>query len=83
MIATPNARIEKSVNELISTSPEKPGRLNVVCGQARELMRQADAAMVTSGTATLETALIGSCFWAQSRYGDLEAPAAGSASPSN
>jgi lipid-A-disaccharide synthase len=47
------------VNEQIEQSAEKPSRLAVVCGQARELMRQADAAMVTSGTATLETALIG------------------------
>ncbi|MDZ8118338.1 lipid-A-disaccharide synthase [Pontiella agarivorans] len=59
MIATPNERIEKRVNEHIFQSLEKPARLNVVCGNAREVMRQADAAMVTSGTATLETALIG------------------------
>jgi lipid-A-disaccharide synthase len=59
MIASPNERIEMLVNEQIEQSAEKPSRLAVVCGQARELMRQADAAMVTSGTATLETALIG------------------------
>ena len=59
MIATPNGRIEKMVNEQITQRPEKPARLDVVCGNARELMRQAEAAMVTSGTATLETALIG------------------------
>ena len=59
MIATPNGRIEKIVNEQISRCPEKPERLDVVCGHARELMRQAEAAIVTSGTATLETALIG------------------------
>jgi len=38
---------------------EKPTRLDVVCGGAKEVMRQAEAAIVTSGTATLETALIG------------------------
>lgn len=59
MIATPNERIERLVKETVSLSQEKPSRLDVVCGQAREVMRQADAAMVTSGTATLETALIG------------------------
>jgi lipid-A-disaccharide synthase len=59
MIATPNSRIEKLVNEKIFQGLEKPSRLNVVCGEAREVMRQAKAAMVTSGTATLETALIG------------------------
>ena len=59
MIATPNERIEKIVNEQIPQCPEKPSRLDVICGHARELMRQAEAAIVTSGTATLETALIG------------------------
>jgi lipid-A-disaccharide synthase len=59
MIATPNGRIEKMVNEQIAQCPEKPSRLDVVCGNARELMRQAEAAIVMSGTATLETALIG------------------------
>ncbi len=59
MIATPNERIEQLVNEQVARSQEKPIRLTVVCGHARELMRQAEAAIVTSGTATLETALIG------------------------
>jgi len=59
LIASPNARIEALVQGVIGECPEKPGRLAVVRGQARELMRQADAAIVTSGTATLETALIG------------------------
>jgi lipid-A-disaccharide synthase len=59
MIATPNERIEEIVREQIIQSPVKPSRLDVICGNARELMRQAEAAIVTSGTATLETALIG------------------------
>ncbi|MEN7974012.1 MAG: lipid-A-disaccharide synthase, partial [Verrucomicrobiota bacterium] len=59
MIAAPNERIEKIVSEQIQLCQEKPSRLNVVCGHARELMRQAAAAIVASGTATLETALIG------------------------
>jgi lipid-A-disaccharide synthase len=59
MIASPNERIMALVNEQIKQCADKPSRLAVICGQARELMRQADAAMVTSGTATLETALIG------------------------
>jgi len=59
MIASPNERIEKMVRQQIEQCSGKPARLAVVTGQARELMRQADAAMVTSGTATLETALIG------------------------
>ena len=59
LIATPNERIQKLVDEKIVQCLEKPERLAVVCGQAREAMRQAGAAIVASGTATLETALIG------------------------
>ncbi len=59
MIATPNDRIEKVVNRVIGQTHLKPKRLNVICGNARELMRQSNAAIVTSGTATLETALVG------------------------
>jgi lipid-A-disaccharide synthase len=59
MIATPNERIEKIVQDQIVQCLEKPARLDVVCGDAREAMRQAEAAIVASGTATLETALIG------------------------
>ncbi len=59
MIATPSLRIEKLVNEQVSRATEKPARLDVIYGHARELMQQAEAAIVTSGTATLETALIG------------------------
>ena len=59
MIATPNEQIERVVKGEVFSCHYKPSRLNVICGQARELMRQAEAAIVTSGTATLETALIG------------------------
>jgi lipid-A-disaccharide synthase len=59
MIASPNERIEALVNEQIAQCSDRPSRLAVVCGHARALMHQADAAIVTSGTATLETALLG------------------------
>ncbi len=59
IIATPNERIEGIVKGQVFHCRGKPSRLHVVCGHARELMRQAEAAIVTSGTATLETALIG------------------------
>jgi lipid-A-disaccharide synthase len=59
IIASPNERIKKLVEEKIFQCLDKPKRLDVVCGEAREVMRQAQAAMVASGTATLETALIG------------------------
>ncbi|RKX38829.1 MAG: lipid-A-disaccharide synthase [Verrucomicrobia bacterium] len=59
MIATPNEQIQGIVKGRVFQCRDKPSRLNVVCGHARESMRQAEAAIVTSGTATLETALIG------------------------
>jgi len=59
MIASPNRRITDLVRRQVDAASGKPTRLSVVQGQARELMRQACAAIVTSGTATLETALIG------------------------
>jgi lipid-A-disaccharide synthase len=59
MIATPNQQIERTVKGKVFTCRYKPSRLSIICGNARELMRQAEAAIVTSGTATLETALIG------------------------
>lgn len=59
MIATPNKQIERAVKGQVFHCRNKPSRLAVICGNARELMRQAEAAIVTSGTATLETALVG------------------------
>lgn len=59
MIPTPNKQIGQIVKGQVFHCRHKPSRLNVVCGRAREVMRQAEAAIVTSGTATLEAALIG------------------------
>jgi lipid-A-disaccharide synthase len=59
IIATPNKQIQRIVKGRVFSCHFKPSRLSIVCGKARELMRQAEAAMVASGTATLETALIG------------------------
>ncbi len=36
-----------------------PSRVEIVTGSTRQILRQADAALVASGTATLETALMG------------------------
>jgi len=59
LIATPSRRIDRLVRETLEGASERPERLAIVCGAAREAMRQARAAIVASGTATLETALVG------------------------
>jgi lipid-A-disaccharide synthase len=50
--------METLAREIINRSPAKPSRLNIVSGQTRHVLRQAKAAWVASGTATLETALM-------------------------
>lgn len=59
VIAAPNERVEGYVREQIHAAELKPGNVSVIRGHAREVMRQAEAGLVTSGTATLEAAIIG------------------------
>lgn len=59
MIPVPNEQVEADVRQRIAATQDKPVKVTVVRGQTREVVRQAEAALVTSGTATLETALIG------------------------
>jgi lipid-A-disaccharide synthase len=47
------------VRDLLAGQGGPPDRCQVVAGQTRQVLRQADAAFVASGTATLETALMG------------------------
>lgn len=54
--ATPE--MEKLATHLIRAAKEKPSRILVVAGKTRSILRQARAAWVASGTATLETALM-------------------------
>lgn len=51
-------RIRAQINAVIDAAPRKPSHLAVVDGMAREVLRQAEAAAVTSGTATLEASLM-------------------------
>ena len=46
------------INAVLDTLPRRPHHLAIVDGQAREVLRQAEAAAVTSGTATLEASLM-------------------------
>ncbi|WFB34860.1 lipid-A-disaccharide synthase [Kiritimatiellota bacterium B12222] len=49
---------ETKMHELLEAHPELP-KVEIVPGQMRALVKGADAALVTSGTATLETCLLG------------------------
>lgn len=57
MIPVPERRLEL-VEALLQKSKKAPRRISVVVGKSREVLRQADAAFVASGTATLEAALL-------------------------
>jgi len=59
IVPVPNERIETVVRHYLGHARGKPEKLEVVKNKTRETLRQADAAIVASGTATLETALIG------------------------
>lgn len=58
LIPTPSAEIEQLVRSILADTREKPARLAVAPGGTRQVLRQARAALVTSGTATLEAALL-------------------------
>lgn len=58
MIPTPTKRMRALVEEVLAREA-KPASLTVVDGQARHVMAQAQAALIASGTATLEACLMG------------------------
>lgn len=57
IIPVPERRLAL-VEEVLQKSKKAPRRVSVIVGQSREVLRQADAAFVASGTATLEAALL-------------------------
>lgn len=62
VIALGSERRLAEVEAIIDASKKKlklPETLKVICGETREALNAADAAAVTSGTATLETGIIG------------------------
>jgi lipid-A-disaccharide synthase len=59
LIAAPNDRIAAHVEQVMAAQVPDTPAIDIVIGQTREVLRQARAAMVASGTATLETALMG------------------------
>ena len=58
IIPVPERRLGM-VEDILRTAQKAPRNVSIVKGQAREVLKQADAAFVTSGTATLEAALLG------------------------
>lgn len=58
IIPTPSQNAATLIQEVIKTLPTGPTRFSIVCENTSEVLRQADAAIVTSGTATVETALM-------------------------
>lgn len=59
VIPTPSEEIANHVRRVISRFPNGPSRLQIIRGDARQVFRQSRAALVKSGTATMEAALIG------------------------
>lgn len=59
IVASPSEEIAAKVRGILAAQSDKPARCEVVVGETRQVLRQARAAMVASGTATIETALMG------------------------
>ncbi|MFH0880844.1 MAG: lipid-A-disaccharide synthase, partial [Lentisphaerota bacterium] len=59
IVAAPGEEIAELAQSVLRETSGGPSRACVVTGKTREILRQARAAMVASGTATVETALMG------------------------
>ena len=59
IVASPSEEIAAKVRGILAAQSDKPACCEVVVGETRQVLRQARAAMVASGTATIETALMG------------------------
>ncbi|MFH1969030.1 MAG: lipid-A-disaccharide synthase [Verrucomicrobiota bacterium] len=58
IIAAPSEEVAGWVRAVMGSLGDGPGHVSVVAGQTRQVLRQARAALVASGTATIETALM-------------------------
>lgn len=58
IIAAPSSKIEKIIRHELSMLGDGPAKCSVVTDKTREILGQADAAIVASGTATIETSLM-------------------------
>lgn len=59
VIPAPTPEIESHIRKLLGQLREAPRQIAVVQGEARQVFRQSRAALVKSGTATMESALVG------------------------
>lgn len=59
MIPAPTPEIGNHIRSLLSRLTDVPARIAIVQGNARQVFRQSRAALVKSGTATMESALAG------------------------
>jgi len=59
IVAAASKEIEQLIAEHLKPFPELSEKLQVVTGETRQVLKQARAAIVASGTATFETALMG------------------------
>lgn len=58
IIATPSEKQASLVKEVLSSLPSGPSLCEITVGKTRQVLRQAKAAMVASGTATIEASLM-------------------------
>jgi lipid-A-disaccharide synthase len=59
IIPAPTPEIETHIRKLLKSLREVPRHISIVQGEARQIFRQSRAALVKSGTATMESALVG------------------------
>lgn len=59
ILASPSQEMADRARAILSAQADKPVHCEIVVGETRQVLRQARAAMVASGTATIETALMG------------------------
>ena len=57
LIASPNPEITDSISRKLVNGMRGPSRYDIVTGDTRQVLKQATAAMVASGTATIEATL--------------------------
>lgn len=57
ILAAPSEEIKEVADQVMANTALRPKRFTVVVDETRQVLRQARAAMVASGTATIETAL--------------------------